>query len=513
MSWAETKLIRDDIGIVRDDIGIIGDNINLLKGDIDTIGGDISKLSFRANSSLIYVEITDNSITQVKYYDENSKLLGVSEVVEGVSRFYTEYSGKVRCVGGSYSTIVNITVYKTYKIRLGQHHYGFRVLKSVTDPNIRVDYLEEAIGMTPAYMDYSSGIFNYGSWEGAFFMPKPCMLKNDGTVDYYLDPNDYTKKADGTASDIANTSYEGNAMMQFPKIWTYSYEDSTYEYHYIASYKVSDNYHCYSNLDYAGNEIDYFYVPIYDGSLVDGKLRSLSGRAPLNSTTGTNEITYATANNVNSVNEWYIEQWCDRALIIDLLKLMSKSTDSQTAFGRGYDTGGSSAASLMNSGSMNTKGLFWGTNTGTDGVKVFGIEHFWGNIWRRTAGLMTSGTTVYVKMTWSMADGSSVTGYQTTSISGYINTGIGLGGTSGGYQSVVKATEYGTLPKTASGSSSTYETDGLWFASNVTAFADVGGSCYDGLLCGASCVDLYVAVSGSDWNIGASLSCKPRKVA
>jgi hypothetical protein len=59
--------------------------------------------------------------------------------------------------------------------------------------------------MTPAAMGSTS--FNYGSWKNAFFMPRPCMLKFDGTVDYYLNPNDYSKKEDGTASDITNFEY------------------------------------------------------------------------------------------------------------------------------------------------------------------------------------------------------------------------------------------------------------------------------------------------------------------
>ena len=37
--------------------------------------------------------------------------------------------------------------------------------------------------------------FDYGDWNEPFFIPKPCMLKSDGTVDYYLDENDYSKKA------------------------------------------------------------------------------------------------------------------------------------------------------------------------------------------------------------------------------------------------------------------------------------------------------------------------------
>jgi hypothetical protein len=49
--------------------------------------------------------------------------------------------------------------------------------------------------------------FDYGSWANAFFMPKPCMVKFDGTRDYYLDPDDYKKKVNGLASDVDNLNY------------------------------------------------------------------------------------------------------------------------------------------------------------------------------------------------------------------------------------------------------------------------------------------------------------------
>lgn len=82
--------------------------------------------------------------------------------------------------------------------------YGFHIDSEESDPYACVTYLEDAVGMTPAHMNYATGEFDYGSWEDAFFMPKPCMLKYDGTVDYYLDPNDYSKKEDGTASDVTD---------------------------------------------------------------------------------------------------------------------------------------------------------------------------------------------------------------------------------------------------------------------------------------------------------------------
>ena len=101
--------------------------------------------------------------------------------------------------------------------------YGFHVDSSESDPSARVTYLEDAVGMTPAKMDFTSGKFKWGSWRNAFFLPKPCMLKFDGTVDYYLDPDNYDLKESGEASDVANDAYEGNAMMEWgqngKKIW------------------------------------------------------------------------------------------------------------------------------------------------------------------------------------------------------------------------------------------------------------------------------------------------------
>ena len=93
--------------------------------------------------------------------------------------------------------------------------YGFHVNGNESNPAAMVTYLKDAVGMTPAKMNYTADCFDYGSWQDAFFMPRPCMLKYDGTVDYYLDPDDYSKKEDGTASDVANTSYGGNAMMEW----------------------------------------------------------------------------------------------------------------------------------------------------------------------------------------------------------------------------------------------------------------------------------------------------------
>ena len=60
--------------------------------------------------------------------------------------------------------------------------YAFHIDGSESAPSSKVTYLEDATGFTPAAMDYANGKFDYGSWANAFFMPRPCMVKSDGTA-------------------------------------------------------------------------------------------------------------------------------------------------------------------------------------------------------------------------------------------------------------------------------------------------------------------------------------------
>ena len=46
---------------------------------------------------------------------------------------------------------------------------------------------------------------------------KACLLLDNGTVNYYLDPADWTKKADGTASKLDGT--DGQVMMEWPDFY------------------------------------------------------------------------------------------------------------------------------------------------------------------------------------------------------------------------------------------------------------------------------------------------------
>lgn len=448
------------------------------------------------------------------------------------------------------------------KGKLKRTIYGWHVDPDISDSSNAITYLKDAIGMTPASM--GSTTFDYGSWENAFFMPKPCMLKSNGKVDYYLDPNDYTKKLNGTASDISNPNYDGNAMMQWPKIW-FKYVKGVKEgqgYFYVANYKADGNYHCWCNYDSENNEIDHFYTAIYNGtSFMDykasktyvvndfavydnklykcntaittaqafdsakwnvvsntapaiNKMRSLSGIRLTNNngnaqTDTTTEVTRAEANNTTAA-EWYIETFSDRLLINGLLVLMGKSLNTQAVFGRGLDTGGQSEKEAYVTGTLNNKGLFWGvTENGNSGVKVFGMENFWGCCWHRTAGLITNNRAVKLKLTYGTKDGSTVIGYNQTG-NGYIDNGTAP--YPNGYVRKMSYNKYGFMPAVVTGGSQlTYYADYHYQNANhtETKYALFGGNSGDGLRTGAFYLHLNNAPRDTDWYVAASLSCKP----
>ena len=479
--------------------------------------------------------------------------------------------------------------------------YGFHINPNESDPFAAVTYLKDAVGMTPASM--GSTIFDYGSWENAFFMPKPCMVKYNGTVDYYLDPNDYTKKQDGTPSDVSNITYDGNAMMEWPKIY-YKFEAGTTEgegYFYCSNKKVDDSYKCWCNIDSENNEIDHFYTSIYNGTFTtnysnvnsyrindyavyDNKLykaitaqtvpatysatatyavgdlciysgkryecnttietaeawtashwtevpnsstwnisnwelvtetpvtnmRSISGirLAPVNgngNTSGNTEVTRATANNTTSNVEWYISIWADRMLINSLLILMGKSLNSQAVFGNGVSGGSQSGKENYITGSLNDKGLFYGSTTATTiAVKVFGMENWWSLVWDRTAGLVGTSTGYNYKLTYGTADGSTATSYNSNG-SGYLSLTT-TRPSANGYVTKMLFGPHGYLPISTVGSSTTYWSD-YYYGRN--GFLLVGGNAAYGANAGFSCFALDYGFSDSDWGVSARLALKP----
>lgn len=406
--------------------------------------------------------------------------------------------------------------------------YGFRINSTESDPSAAVTYIADAVGMVPASMDFTNGEFSWGSWENAFFMPRPCMLRNDGFVAYYLDEYDYTKQADGiSASDVANASFAGNAMMEWGRdgkiIWYKVVPEQSGNgcAVYIADYKADAGFQCWPFVVNGKTNL-HFYTSIYNGTVVsDGTnpvLRSLSGMAWRTYGCAKKDVTTERWIARNNGTGWDTEVYADVILINLLLTLMGKSLDTQAVFGQGLNASGSEAVNNgFTTGVHDKKGLFYGTNSGaaatyTNAVKVFGMENWYGFLWRRFAGLVNVNGTMRYKLTRGTDDGTTVSDYVSsataTDYDGYL-TGDTLPAASGTYIKYNKWNADGaSMPVNASGDSAHYYCDGFWANNNQVDYASRGGDSGRGAHVGAWYLTLNDIASYTAWFIGASLSYK-----
>lgn len=377
--------------------------------------------------------------------------------------------------------------------------YGFRVKLSESDPSNRVEYLYDAQGMTPVRMDFDVEKFEYGSWADIWFVKNnfPCMVRSSGVVDYQLDPDDYSLRADGTGgSDVANEAYDGNAMSAIPCVWYKRWTDGEY-YYFVACEEQYDESFCADvHTDKNGIVQPYKYAAMFEGSIIGETLRSISGKLPESGTTAAQELGYAKANG----DAWTIKEWGVWCLIADLLILMGKSTDTQAVYGNGYIISNSVMENLLETGTLNTKGQFFGYNDRTHAMKVFHMENWWGERWDRIVGLVVDYGIVKAQISSCEHDYDfKGTNYE---ILGNILPD------QSGYQSRVYSGRIGTFPVTADGREAAYECDFVNVRKDRVVVSLVGGSYTDGKKCGAR----YLVCADSETSkgalIGASLSLK-----
>lgn len=397
--------------------------------------------------------------------------------------------------------------------------FGYDLDTTNSEPNDRVTYPTDVdnYGWTP-YIDDVSGYGDWPSTPGTYFMPVPCVLKTDTStkttqIEFDLDPNNYSKKADGTTHSYTTTSGNINFMMRWPKIYTHrEVVNGVYKFR-CSDVKINDDWDCICNYDSDGNEIDNFFTAIYS---VDGR-----GNYPTFLSTNFPE-TIASYENTLGIG-WNTELLADRLLIQDLLVMMAKSTDCETVYGKGdyaNETGN------WKNGKCDKKGLFASSDNfnGTYSVgylKVFGMENYWGNAYRLINGFLIDQGKIKVKLTHSTHDGSTVNGYNSTG-EGYLIAAdladyMSTTGSYGGYISEMLNETYGRIPIKGNGSSSTYETNkfGYFRSSSVgdVNYARVGGTASNGGSSDNVGLFFISATNSMTSSLGATvyLSYKPTK--
>lgn len=397
-----------------------------------------------------------------------------------------------------YTAVTNYSRSVTMSYKFGTR-YGFKRSKNNSHPSDRITYLHNAEGMTPMTVDLSTGTPNYGGWQEFIDgLVRPVMLKSDGKVDYELDHNDQTKRKDnGEASDVSNSAYDGNAMVEFGGSfkWVHRSEDEMSEYVIFSDVQFDDTYHAYAHMDANGNVKSAFYWGMFKGTYSSSKLRSIGTGSIMVEQTASTEITRATANGAG----WYTIYKSGWDFIADILTLISKSDNSQAVFGTGRSKSSNTAA--IGVGSLKAKGAFWGSTDETSDVKVLYIEGAWGNVWDRMAGMILDGK-----------NGIKTKMYPPYNIdgAGYDATGVVPSGTSGGFVDTHSCNDkHGYVPKTASGSETTYMCDGLWFNTEQVDYALVGGGWSNAGRCGSRYVNLHALASDADATVGSRLSFLP----
>lgn len=493
------------------------------KADANFGGGAGSLFVIRTDETELYgktVNITDSTLVWQGKFDNS----GVAEVV-GVTSIGALTITSTDGIETA-ETIYTVKNYSRYDIKLNFYTvYGFRVdaTKSTANVSYKVMYNGDKVenyDYTPGYMNFTTDTWIWGSWTGEeFFMPRPVLIKQDYSEKIYLNPDNLSLDEDGNdvSSELTGTTDGYNAMMEWgrngKKIWyklVPETDDATYTC-YIADKQLDNDFHAWSFYDANNNLGDHFYTSIYNGSTVSNVMRSLSGKTPNNTTAGATQISQAKANNQNSESyAWYIDVFADRILINLLMILVIQSTNSDV-IGYGNYTGGSSASNLLTTGQGNTKGMFYGKQSNAV-CKVFGMENYFANCWRRMAGLiLNSGAQLY-KLTYGTADGSSAAGYieNDNAPNNYLNSGKNIAtNLSSSYIVKESALSNGALVASAfGGANGTYYSDACWSSTGVK-YAHVGGDCSNGSTCGAFALALGTALSASGWTIGCALSLKP----
>jgi len=417
---------------------------------------------------------------------------------DGMASFELETIGTWR-VGGQKVYVEHIGE----MIEIHEMLFGYDWILAEADPESAISYpagVDNANYENVPTVEADSAIDIGDDWQQFhdWLGIRPVMLGFDGTVLQELNHKNQTLTVEGATSSVADTSVSANAMVEFPKRYFKRWTDELGVAHFrVSRLKLGADWKCfpwmYGDTEETAFENDFIYLPMFPGSSISSKVRSISGQTPMNTQTGATEWTQ-----IKALGEgWIFDDYCDAAMIIDYMFMMGKSTAVQEHWGYGHHSGGSAASSLHKTGLLVAKGPYYGGNGNTD-MKFMWLENWYGDRWERTFGVWYINNILYVKDFAPYTTDGDVTNYE--------NLGRGITGTSGGYISEVTYDEHGMIPKTVSGSQTTYVPDGCWF-SNGTQFLLRGAACYDSLLVGAA-FNVNNPFSHSNWSFGPSPAYK-----
>lgn len=236
--------------------------------------------------------------------------------------------------------------------------YGIDIDILDNNPETSITYTLGSTTLTPNSSDWDT-IFGY----------YPVLFKSGIEVGK-LDPNDYSKFIDGTDADITSGD-SGDVMVAFPLLGVRISQTANIVSIAITEDPTDATFTYYAHTK--GNVIrDVFYLGAYKGSVIDQKIRSLSGKS-ISRSLNCNSARAAAQDNGVGYEMGGVYQCMFRQCLY-LLKY--KHFNSQVAFGRGV----TSYSTHRSTGHGDLVGLNYGTTANsTEVAKLFGIEDSWGN--------------------------------------------------------------------------------------------------------------------------------------
>lgn len=396
------------------------------------------------------------------------------------------------------------TLDKVYNILNTEPVYGFIEHDAILSPSGgRIEYIGANKDYEPITVTMGGG-YSLKSWADFPLLKanKPYMVHADGTPDYRLKEDDYTKKEDGTASDIANTNYNGGAFSWLMKIYKKEYMAGDDRY-VLFRFEKADGFEPVGFLDPDNKELEGVWLPMFYGSIVSEKMRSTSGLQPDHSKT-------------TDAQKNAIDAFGGRAkflggpiveTIIDLLIMFAKTTELQTAYGcgnmNGYDASQTPTMGVKQNNVVGG-GQFYGTSDGKSLNKIFhSIVLGSYQQWMRDPYEIVVNGRVRVSKNYA---------YDITGAS-YSDTGINVENREEGsgwnyphkYQTVPG---YGAVPVAPyNGTTSTGGCDGLYrheSQKTITAVARRFGHCHNGRNDGPRARNWNNTAANANWNIGAA---------
>ncbi len=359
---------------------------------------------------------------------------------------------------------------------------------------LSTDYYQGAYGIS---WDYATDTYIRTGAKGYTAIQslmRRCVLNVDGTVNYYLNPNNSNFKEDGTPSVL--TGEDGNVMVEIPKhyikVETVGNVDSfSVSLTPEAGYVLDPAFLKWSGYEIV--EVPYRYFRAYEGFVSGGKLLSVSGVTPTRSLTISVFRGRARANG----DGWHLTDWNLLNTIKRLCYIEFCDFIVTKYLGEGNHTGSDYG---ITTGQSNVLGNRSSNSTHNNMYMSYrGIENMYADIWEFVDGVNVNNYQFYVNGNYSTFQSDVFTG-------DYVAKGplTAAGASSSLIKRCAVSADGGFIPTVVGGSTTTFYGDALW--SNTGArIAFYGGNADSDASGGLGALRVDHASSGSHVSFGAAV--------